>query len=140
MVRAKCAASRRLGWIFILVLAVSAFAQNGDVAVVVNGHNPISHATLSELRRIFAGEKHSWPGNVRIRIIVRAQGAYERVVLLRLLGMTESGYKQYWASQVFRGDAQAEPVALFSNGMQKARWSHSRVQSLWWPLRTSSLE
>jgi hypothetical protein len=39
--------------------------------------------------------------------------------LLRLLGMSESEYKQYWIAQVFRGDSQAEPVALFSNGMQK---------------------
>jgi hypothetical protein len=33
--------------------------------------------------------------------------------------MSDSGYKQYWTAQVFRGEAQAEPVALFSNGMQK---------------------
>jgi hypothetical protein len=33
--------------------------------------------------------------------------------------MSESEYKQYWIAQVFRGEAQAEPVALFSNGMQK---------------------
>jgi hypothetical protein len=38
---------------------------------------------------------------------------------LRLLGMSENEYKQYWVAQVFHGDAQAEPVTLFSNGMQK---------------------
>jgi hypothetical protein len=41
------------------------------------------------------------------------------MVLLRLLGMSESEYKQHWTAQVFRGEAQSEPVALFSNGMQK---------------------
>ncbi len=33
--------------------------------------------------------------------------------------MSESAYKQYWTAQVFRGEAQTEPLALFSNGMQK---------------------
>lgn len=33
--------------------------------------------------------------------------------------MSESEYKQYWTAQVFRGEAQAEPLTLPSNGMQK---------------------
>jgi hypothetical protein len=33
--------------------------------------------------------------------------------------MTENEYKQYGTAQVFRGEAPAEPVALFSSGMQK---------------------
>jgi hypothetical protein len=33
--------------------------------------------------------------------------------------MSENEYKQYWAAQVFRGEARAEPTVLFSNGMQK---------------------
>ena len=33
--------------------------------------------------------------------------------------MNESEYKQYWIAQVFHGEAQAEPVTVFSNGMQK---------------------
>jgi len=81
----------------------------------------ITNLSRIELRRIFAGEKHSWPGGVPIKIFVRAPGAHERSTLLKLLAMTESEYKVYWTAQVFRGEAQAEPVALFSNGMQKKR-------------------
>jgi hypothetical protein len=33
--------------------------------------------------------------------------------------MSESEYQRYWTAQVFRGEAQSEPVGLFSNGMQK---------------------
>jgi len=94
-------------------------AQDQDVAVVVNPKNPVIDITKSELRKIFAGEKRTWPRGVSIKLIVRVPGSYERVVLLRLLGMSESEYKQYWIAEVFHGDAQAEPVALFSNGMQK---------------------
>jgi hypothetical protein len=56
---------------------------------------------------------------VAVKLFVRAPAAAERVVRLKLLGMSESEYKQYWTALVFRGDAQSQPVALFSNGMQK---------------------
>jgi hypothetical protein len=89
------------------------------VAVVVSDRNPVTNLSTGELRKLFSGEKHAWAGGLPVKLFVRAPGAYERVVLLKLLDMSESEYKKYWTAQVFRGDAQAEPVALFSNGMQK---------------------
>jgi len=106
-------------WLAGLAGIASAAAQTDDVAVVVSEKNHIANLTKPELRRIFAGEKRSWAGGQPIRLFVRAPGAHERAVLLKLLDMSESEYKKYWAAQVFRGEAQAEPVALFSNGMQK---------------------
>jgi ABC-type phosphate transport system substrate-binding protein len=97
----------------------SAAAQTGTVAVVVNEKNPVNNLSAPEIRKLFAGEKHAWPGGLPVKIFVRAPGANERVVMLKLLGMSESEYKRYWAGQVYRGEAQAEPVGLFSNGMQR---------------------
>jgi ABC-type phosphate transport system substrate-binding protein len=110
-------------WFAVLLAALAGFppvaAQPSAVAVVVNEKNPVNNLSMAELRTLFAGEKHFWAGRLPVKLFVRARGAYERVVLLKLLGMSESGYKQYWIAQVFRGEADAEPVALFSNGMQK---------------------
>jgi ABC-type phosphate transport system substrate-binding protein len=112
-------------WIAIAVFWLTALIGSSpaalaqDVAVVVNSKNPVSNLSLSEVRKLFAGEKTSWSGNVPVRLIVRAPEARERTVLLKLLGMSEKEYTQHWIEQVFRGEAQAEPVALFSNGMQK---------------------
>ena len=50
---------------------------------------------------------------------VRASGTQGRTALLKLLDMSEGEYKQYWISQVFCGEAQAQPLALPSNGMQQ---------------------
>src|ERR1700730_18589488 len=97
----------------------SALAQTGALAVVVNEKNPVNNLSTPELRKLFAGEKHSWSGGLPVKLFVRAPGAYERVVLLKLLGMSERESMQNWTAQVFRVEAQAEPVALFSNGMQK---------------------
>ena len=83
----------------------------------VNAKNPTVNLSLAELRKILAGEKRSWPGGQRIKLIVRQPGCHEREVLLKLLGMSESEYKQYWIAQVFHGDADSEPVAVPSFGM-----------------------
>jgi len=102
-----------------LALIPRAAAQGEDVAAVVNQSNPTSNVTRVDLRKIFAGEKRTWERGIRIKLIVRLPGCRERLVLLKLLGMSESEYKQHWISQVFRGNAQAEPPTLPSNGMQK---------------------
>lgn len=102
-----------------LVFAPSASAQLADVAVVVNPSNPVSSLSLIELRKIFAGEKRSWQGGAPVRPFVRPPGCHERLVLLRLLGMSESEYKQHWTTLVFRGEVGSEPSSVPSIGMQK---------------------
>ena len=112
-----------VGWVAIFLASLaglsSSAAQTERVAVVVNEKNPVNNLSAAELRKLLAGEKHAWAGGLPVRIFVRAPGANERVVMLKLLGMSESEYKGYWAGQVYRGEAQAEPVGLFSNGMQR---------------------
>jgi len=102
-----------------LVCVRIAAAQAEDVAVVVNEHNPVTKMSRAELRKIFAGDERSWSAGLPIKLFVRPPGTRERGALLKLLGMREGEYKQYWASQVFRGEAQAEPFTIPSNGMQR---------------------
>jgi hypothetical protein len=106
-------------WFLGICLAAPVVAQNVDVAVVINPNNPATNITMAELRKIFAGEKRSWEHGLRIKLIVRSPGSYERLALLKLLGMSEIEYKQYWAAQIFHGDADSEPFASPSIGMQK---------------------
>jgi hypothetical protein len=77
----------------------------------------LTNLSLVDLRKIFAGQKRTWPGGVPIKLIMRAPGCHERFILLRLLGMTETEYKQYWSAQTFRGEAEAEPFTAPSLGM-----------------------
>ena len=114
----KWVATLLLSWA-CLSLSDCAFAQVGDVAVVVNPENAASSLTLPEVRKLFAGEKRSWAGGLSVKLIVRSPGTHEREVLLKLLGISENEYKQYWTSQVFRGEAQSEPLVLPSIGMLK---------------------
>ena len=90
-----------------------------DVAVIVNPSNPVDSISFLELRKIFAGERQSWGGGVPVFVLVRAPQARERDVLLnQILRMNESEYKQHWIRKIYSGEAQREPLALQSNGMQ----------------------
>lgn len=90
-----------------------------DVAVIVNPMNPVDSISLSDLRKIFSGEKLSWGSGLAVEVFVRAPHAHERDVLLRrVLHMTESEYKALWVKKVYSGEAQREPLPLISNGMQ----------------------
>ena len=103
----------------ILCLAKRATAQADDIAVVVNSGNPTTHISFADLRKMLAGTKRSWPDGQPVKLIARSPGCVERLVLLKLLEMTENEYKQYWTAQVFRGEADAAPITVPSVGMQK---------------------
>jgi len=102
----------------VVRLVPRATAQAGDIAVIVNPDNSSTNVSLADLRKLFAGEKRTWPGSgTPIRLFVRAPGSHERTVLLQLLGMSETEYKQHWTAQIFRGDADSEPMAIASFGI-----------------------
>ena len=111
-----------LSWV-LLSCGDSAFAQTGDVAVVVNPENPASNLTIPELRKLFSGEKRSWASSVPVKLLVRAPGSHEREALLRLLDMSKGEYKRYWASRVMRGEAPAEPLVLPPLACREKQWA-----------------
>jgi len=119
LMRKKWVTFLLLSWLLAVPGVSPCVAQNIDVAVVVNESNSVSMITMAQLRKVFSGEKRYWAGGIVVKLVVRAPGTHERLVLLKLLGMSESEYKQYWSSQVLRGEAQAEPLTLPSVGMQK---------------------
>lgn len=108
-----------LGVVAFTILCSPALpAQTTDVAVVVNPKNAVANLSVAELRKLFAGETRAWPDGIPVKLIIRAPEAHERHVVLHLLHMSEDDYERYWTTQAYRGEG-AEPVAVFSNGMQK---------------------
>ncbi len=106
--------------VIAMLLCCSCFASaQSGVAVVVSPHNPQTNIGLGDLRKIFAGEKRNWSDGSPVKLFTRTLGTKEHDALLKLIGMSETEYKQYWTKRVYDGDAQAEPVTLPSNGMQR---------------------
>ena len=104
------------------LLAVNAALEQVDV--VVNKSNTIGPLALEEVRRIFVGEKSSWPGGKRITVLMLARDQPERAVILReVFKMNESDYTKYFLQAAFTGHVQAAPKDLPSPGQMKAHLS-----------------
>lgn len=86
----------------ILTLAVfllsvgGCYAQNIDVAIIVNKNVPLDNLTFAEVRKLFRGERQFWNSDLRVTLLVRAPVAHERdVVLKKIYEMSEVQYRQY---------------------------------------------
>jgi ABC-type phosphate transport system substrate-binding protein len=93
-------------------------AGDMDVAVVVHPDTPVTDLTLSELRKIFLGDRQYWSTNLPVVLLIRAPGARERNVALQTIyQMTEFQFKRYWIAKIFRAEVASAPKVVYSNEM-----------------------
>jgi hypothetical protein len=85
-------------------------------AVVVNPRVSVDDLSLEDLRKIFLGERQFWSSNIPVVPLIRQPGTPEREVMLRVLyRMSETEYKKYWITKVFRAEATNEPAVALTN-------------------------
>jgi ABC-type phosphate transport system substrate-binding protein len=102
------------------LLTVSAALD--EIHVVVNKSNTMGPLSRLEVRRIFVGEKGSWPGGKHITVFMLARGQREREIILReVFKMNESDYTKYFLQAAFTGRVLAAPKDLSSAFEMKAR-------------------
>jgi hypothetical protein len=104
----------------IVAIGLSAVLAQTDshasFAVIVNPRVPVDDLTLEDLRKIFLGERQFWSSNMPVVPLIRPQGTPEREMMLRVLyRMSETEYKKYWITKVFRAEATNEPAVAFTN-------------------------
>jgi ABC-type phosphate transport system substrate-binding protein len=101
------------------LLTVSAGLE--EIDVVVNKSNNTAPLSREEVRRIFMGDKSSWPGGKRITVLMLAPDQPERVVILQaVFKMNESEYTKYFLQAAFTGHVLAAPRDLSSAAHMKA--------------------
>jgi ABC-type phosphate transport system substrate-binding protein len=104
--------------ILAIVMARAAQCAEGDVAIVVRKDVPVENLTLSEVRKLFMGDRQFWNSNMRVTLLIRAPEARERtVVLKKIYQMSEAQFRQYWVSKIFRADSATGPKFVYSNEM-----------------------
>src|SRR6059058_4295071 len=92
-----------------------------DVAVVVHPDTPVSNLGLTEVRKVFLGDRQYWSTNIPVVLLIRAPVARERNVVLKVIyQMSESQFKQYWIAKIFRAESATAPKVVFSNEMVTA--------------------
>ena len=101
-----------------LLSPLAAQRHDVDIAVVVHPDTPVSNLSLSEVRKVFLGDRQYWSTNVPVVLMIRAPVARERDVVLKIIyQMSESQFKQYWIAKIFRAEAATAPKVVYSNDM-----------------------
>lgn len=88
-------------------------ATTEPLAIVVNRSNPVDDLSMSELRKVFLGERSHWPNDRRITLVMRAPGEPERKTMLReVYQMDESALKNHFLRGLFTGEILVSPKIL----------------------------
>lgn len=104
--------------LFGFALDAWAQAKGSDMAVVVNSSTPVEELSLTEVRKVFRGDRQYWSKDVPVVLLIRAPRSRERDVILKTLyNMSEAQFKQYWIAKIFRAEATTTPKIVYSNGM-----------------------
>ncbi len=83
------------------------------LAIVVNRSNPVENISLTELRRIFLGDRSYWTNGRRITLVMRGPGEPERKTILRdVCGMNEDQLKTHVLRGLFTGEILVSPKIL----------------------------
>ena len=101
-----------------LIQPLAAQSHDVDIAVVVHPDAPVSNLSLSEVRKVFLGDRQYWSSNIPVVLLIRAPVARERDVVLKIIyQMSESQFKQYWIAKIFRAESATAPKVVYSNDM-----------------------
>src|SRR3972149_1388081 len=85
-----------LVWIF----PVSAFAD--DIVVIVNEHYPLSSVQLSEVKKIYLGEK-KFEGNLQLKVLdQRSSSTIRTKFITEVISITPEAYYGYWLKKFFQ--------------------------------------
>lgn len=81
------------------------------VAVIVHEQVPVDELSLSELRRIFRGERLFWHKDLTITLLAPPRGSPERQVLLdKVYGRrSEAEYQRFWINKLFDRGGRTAP-------------------------------
>jgi ABC-type phosphate transport system substrate-binding protein len=115
-------------WILMTVIAAGGILQligaprvQAQVAIVVSKSNNIGDMSTEGVRKLFLGERSSWPNGRRVTVLMSAPGSSERTIILRhIYKMSESEYVRYTMQATFTGRVQSAPRELESLDMKRA--------------------
>jgi len=94
-------------------------SRDADIAVVVNAETPVTDLSLSEVRKVFLGDRQYWNPKLPVVLVMRAPVARERDVVLRVIyQMSETQYSQYWVAKIYRSEVTAAPKVVYSDDTQ----------------------
>lgn len=111
---------RKLTICALLLIALTAPAADVPTgpgfAVVASPDVPLNGLSMTDLRKLFLGDRQFWNPNLRVSLLIRAPVARERAVIVwTVCKMSEAQFGQHWISKVMRADCTTSPRQFTSN-------------------------
>jgi ABC-type phosphate transport system substrate-binding protein len=110
----------------LLLVASSALLLRGaaaageEVDIIVNKANTIDDLAVADAKKIFMGDKTTWPSGKRVTILMIAPGQPDRAIVLRqIYKMSEDEFEQYFTQAAFAGKVSAPPKDVASAAQMK---------------------
>jgi len=86
-----------------------------NLAIIVNTSNTVDGLSMSELRKVFLGERRHWPNGRRITLVMMEPGQLERKALIReVCQMNENDFSHHFLHGLFTGEVFVSPKTLAS--------------------------
>ncbi|HXC31363.1 MAG TPA: hypothetical protein VNZ56_02760 [Verrucomicrobiae bacterium] len=102
------------------LLVREASAGGEEVDIIVNKTNTIDDLPIADAKKVFLGDKTTWPSGKRVTVLMLAQGMPERAVVLReIYKMPEDQLGQYFVQAAFAGKISAPPKEVASAAQMK---------------------
>lgn len=119
MKRMKCVPLLLLAGVVLFVACTfhlrGVVADGEEVDIIVNKANTVQELSLVEVKKVFLGDKSTWPNGRRITVLMLAQGLPSRAVILReIYKMPEDQLGQYFVQAAFAGKISAPPREIAS--------------------------
>ena len=108
----------RISICVLLLIAIAAPAADAPpgFAVVVSPDVTVTGLSMTDLRKMFLGDRQFWTQNLRVTLLIRAPVARERAVIVwTVCKMSEAQFCQHWVSKVMRADCTTSPRQFTSN-------------------------
>src|SRR5260221_12590212 len=89
----------KLSFCALLLLASLAWAADPkpEFAVVASPDVPVDNLSMTDLRKLFLGDRQFWSSSLRVSLLVRSPVARERaVVVWTICKMSEAQFGQHW--------------------------------------------
>jgi hypothetical protein len=112
--------TRRLTLAFAALNAAAvlwgAGAETATFAVIVNRDVPVSNLSVTELRKIYLGDKQFWKPSMRIVPLIRTPVTRERAaVVWTVCKMTEADFNRHWIGKMMRAESTSSPRQFSTN-------------------------
>jgi len=97
-------------------LLTGAGAEPTDFAVVVHRDVPVTNLSMTDLRKVYLGDRQFWNSSTRIIPLLRTPVTRERAaVVWTICKMTEDDFNRHWIGKMMRAEATGSPRKFTTN-------------------------